>query len=304
MTVVALAGGVGGAKLALGLARVTGDLTVIVNTADDFVHLGLHVSPDIDTVTYTLAGIASPETGWGLKDETWHFLEAVGRLGGETWFRLGDRDLATHVERTRRLAAGETLSAITDDFRRRLGVAARIVPMSDDAVRTTVVTDRGDLPFQDYLVRLRAEPAVAGFRYDGIADARPCPAALDALAGASCVIVCPSNPFTSIDPIVGIAGLGEALRRRRCPVLAVSPLVGGQAVKGPLAAMMRTMGLPVSSAGIAAHYGDLIDVLVVDSADAAAAADISGPRVAVGPTVMRSLDDRIVLARTVLDLAQ
>ncbi|MBM3488747.1 MAG: 2-phospho-L-lactate transferase [Alphaproteobacteria bacterium] len=305
--IVALAGGVGGAKLALGLARVLSpeDYAIIVNTADDFVHLGLAISPDLDTVTYTLAGIANPATGWGIAGDTFGFLEALGRLGGETWFRLGDRDLATHVERTRRLAAGEPLSTIAADFARRLDVGPAVIPMSDQPVRTIVETDEGGLDFQDYLVRRRAQPVVRGFRYAGIERARPAPAfdrLLDA-PGVTAFVICPSNPFVSIDPILGIADVRARIRRHPAPVIAVSPLVGGAAVKGPLAAMMRSLGRPADATGIALHYGSLIDGIVVDHADDALAHAIEGPAVRVAPTVMRSLDDRIALARTVLTFA-
>src|SRR5690242_12860474 len=228
MSVLALSGGIGGAKLALGLYRVLRPdaLTVVANTGDDFEHLGLAISPDIDTLLYTLAGLDNPETGWGRRDETWTFMAALGALGGETWFKLGDGDLATHVERTRRLAGGESLSQITDDFRRRLGISARILPMTDDRVRTRLLTEEGWLEFQDYFVRLRAEPVVHEIVYDGAAEARPNREIIAALAAIDLemVVICPSNPFLSIDPILALPNVRQALRACRAPVIAVSPI--------------------------------------------------------------------------------
>jgi LPPG:FO 2-phospho-L-lactate transferase len=245
--IIALSGGVGGAKLALGLSRVLppGDLTVVANTGDDFEHLGLSISPDIDTLLYTLAGLDNPATGWGRRDESWNFMAALEALGGETWFRLGDRDLATHIERTRRLRAGESLSQITDDFRRRFGIAARILPMSDDPVRTRVKTKDGWLDFQPYFVRHRCEPVITAIEFAGAADARPQPELLAALAdpALSAVIICPSNPFISIEPILALRGVRAALRDCAAPVVAVSPIIGGHAVKGPTAKMMQELGL-------------------------------------------------------------
>ena len=235
--VVALSGGIGGAKLALGLYRVLppDSLTVICNPGDDFDHLGLRICPDADTVVYTLAGAANPETGWGRAGETWTFMRVLADLGGETWFRLGDGDLALHVERTRRLAAGEPLSRVTEDVAHRLGVRARIVPACDAAVRTIVLTPDGRLSFQHYFVRDRCEPAVTGFDFEGAAEAHPCGAALEALADPSlrCVVVCPSNPFISIDSILAVPGMRDAIRAAAAPVIGVSPIVGGGAVKGP-----------------------------------------------------------------------
>lgn len=304
--VVALSGGVGGAKLALGLYRLLppDTLTVVANTGDDFAHLGLSISPDLDTLLYTLSGEANPELGWGRRDETWTFMAALERLGGETWFRLGDGDLATHVERTRRLAAGETLSAIIDDFRRRLGIAARLLPMSDDPVRTRLDTDRGRLDFQDYFVRLRCEPAVRRLEFAGAATARAVPDFLATLAepGLRAVILCPSNPFISIDPILALPGVRQALRDCRAPVVAVSPIIAGKAVKGPTAKMMQELGLPVDSAAVAHHYRDFLDIYIVDEADRDAVAGIDVP-VVLAPTLMTTLHDRETLARVVLDAA-
>ena len=301
--VVALSGGIGGAKLALGLSRVVsgGDLVVVANTGDDFEHLGLSISPDLDTLMYTLAGIDDVQRGWGRRDETWAFMAALAALGGETWFQLGDGDLATHVERTRRLAAGETLSAITNDFCRRLGVAARLLPMTDDRVRTRLRTNEGWLDFQDYFVRRQCEPAVLELAYAGAASARPQPELLAALGDVAlrAVVICPSNPFVSIDPILSMPRLRDAIARCAAPVVAVSPIIGGQAIKGPTAKMMSELGLPVSANAIAQRYCDLLDLYVVDHADAAAAGELGIP-FAVAHTLMRTLEDRERLARHVL----
>jgi LPPG:FO 2-phospho-L-lactate transferase len=301
--VVALSGGVGGAKLALGLYRILPPdaLTVIANTGDDFEHLGLAISPDLDTLLYTLSDQANPELGWGRRGETWTFMAALEKLGGESWFRLGDGDLATHVERTRRLAAGETLSAIIDDFRRRLGIAARLLPMSDDTVRTRLDTDRGRLDFQDYFVRLRCEPAVQRLTFAGSETARPHPDFLTAIADPHlrAVIVCPSNPFISIDPILSVPGIRDALRACRAPVVAVSPIIGGKAVKGPTAKMMEELGLPVDAASVARHYRDFLDLYVADEADRDAVAGLDLP-VTPAPTLMTTIEDRETLARIVL----
>jgi LPPG:FO 2-phospho-L-lactate transferase len=305
--VLALSGGVGGAKLALGLYRILmpDSLTVVANTGDDFAHLGLQVSPDLDTLLYTLSGNDNPELGWGRRGETWTFMAALAALGGATWFRLGDGDLATHVERTRRLAAGESLSPIIDDFRRRLGIAARLLPMSDDPVRTRLRTDAGWLDFQDYFVRLRCEPAISELAFAGAEAARPHPDFLAMLADpALCaVVICPSNPFISIDPILAVPGVRDALRRCRAPVIAVSPIIGGQAVKGPTAKMMAELGLPVGAAEVARHYGDLLDHYVIDEADIAATENLDLPFTATR-TLMETLADRDALARVVLAAAR
>src|SRR5712671_4769394 len=266
--VLALSGGVGGAKLALGLCRILppDTLTVITNTGDDFAHLGLQISPDLDTLIYTLSGNDNSELGWGRRGETWNFMAALEALGGESWFRLGDGDLATHVERTRRLKAGESLSATINDFRRRLGIAARLLPMSDHRVRTRLHTNEGWLDFQDYFVRLRCAPVIDRFEFAGAGDARPLPGFLAALADPQlrAIVICPSNPFISIDPILAVPGVRAALRDCRAPVIAVSPIIGGKAVKGPTAKMMAELGLPVDAAAVARHYGDILDVYVAD----------------------------------------
>jgi LPPG:FO 2-phospho-L-lactate transferase len=305
-TYVALSGGIGGAKLALGLARLLGErLTVIVNTGDDFEHLGLTISPDVDTTLYTLAGVANPETGWGRRDETWSFMKAVAELGGPTWFKLGDRDLAIHVERTRRLRAGETLTSVTAHLAARLGVAARVLPMSDEPVRTAVETETGTLAFQDYFAREQCRPAVRRIRYDGAETARPTvqiEAALSAptLAG---IIICPSNPWLSVDPILAVPGMREAIRASSAPVIAVSPIIGGKAVKGPTAKIMAELGLAVDVASIARHYGDLLDALVVDAADRGTADGLPVPA-SIANTLMQTADDKIALAGHCLSLCE
>lgn len=301
--VVALSGGVGGAKLALGLSRVlpADELLIVANTGDDFEHLGLSICPDIDTLTYVLAGLDNPVTGWGRRDETWSFMETIATLGGEDWFRLGDRDLALHVERTRRLGAGQTLSEITGDICRRLGVGQRVLPMSDDRVRTRVRSESGWIDFQDYFVRRQCRPVVQELAFTGAADARPQPEIMAALAGGNvrAVVICPSNPFISIEPILAVPGMRAALESCGAPVVAVSPIVDGRAVKGPTAKMMQELGLAVSSAAVAERYGALLDGYVVDAADAG---DIR-TRLRIAPTLMTTLRDREALARTVLDFA-
>ena len=304
--VLALSGGIGGAKLALGLYRIlpAGALTVVANTGDDFEHLGLSISPDIDTLLYTLAGLDNPELGWGRRNETWTFMKALADLGGETWFNLGDGDLATHIERTRRLDAGENLSEITDDFRRRLGISARLLPMSDNRIRTRLLTAKGWLDFQDYFVRQRCAPVVQKIAFAGAEDARPHPAFLTALADKNlrAVVICPSNPFISIDPILSLPGIREALRACEAPVVAVSPIIGGKAVKGPTAKMMAELGLPVDAVAVARHYGDILDHYVADEVDANEVGNLGVP-VTLARTLMSSLEDREALARVVLEAA-
>lgn len=299
---LALAGGVGGARLAAGLARALpdGHLTIAVNTGDDFDHVGLHIAPDIDTVTYTLAGINNAEQGWGIGGESWAAMNALKRLGGPDWFLLGDQDLATHILRTQRLRAGETLSAITADFATRLGIRQAIVPMSDDPVRSIVETDEGTLPFQEYFVRRRCEPRFLSIRFDGADRARPAAgllAALDdpALAG---IILCPSNPVLSVRPILSLPGIMERLARRGVPLVAVSPFIGARAVKGPAAKIFGELGLEPTPSGLVSCYDGLIDGLVIDHADVDAACPL---RRHVTATLMRDADDQTRLAREVLD---
>jgi LPPG:FO 2-phospho-L-lactate transferase len=304
--VLALSGGIGGAKLALGLARVlpAGALTVVANTGDDFEHLGLSISPDLDTVTYALAGIDNPETGWGRCDETWSFMEALAAMGGETWFKLGDRDLALHVERTRRLRNGESLSAIVADVARSFRIATRILPMSDDRVHTMVRTRDETLEFQRYFVERRCAPAVTGFAFEGAETAAPHPAMLSALRDPHlrAVVICPSNPYISIDPILALPAMSAALKATTAPVIAVSPIIGGRAVKGPTAKMMAELGLAVDARTVAAHYGGLLDGFIIDTTDDDFADQFDVPVLAT-PTLMKSLANREALARTVLEFS-
>ncbi|NMG31561.1 2-phospho-L-lactate transferase [Aromatoleum evansii] len=305
--ILALSGGVGGAKLADGLQQACNDgrLTVVVNTGDDFTHLGLNISPDVDTALYTLGGVANPETGWGRRDETWTFMDTLARLGGETWFRLGDGDLATHVERTRRLAAGEALSAITADFARRLGIQADVVPMSDQPLRTRVHSDEGIFDFQDYFVRHQCRPVTRSIEFAQGDDVRPSPAVLAALAddALDAIVICPSNPYLSIAPILAVPGLRDALREAGVPIVAVSPLVGGAAVKGPTAKIMAELGVPVTADEITRQYDDLLAGFVLDERDAALRERIAVP-VHVTDTLMRSADDRVRVARETVDFAK
>lgn len=306
---VLLSGGVGGAKFALGLSKVLApaQLTVIANTGDDFHHLGLAISPDLDTLMYTLAGIVNTATGWGCRDETWNCLAALGQLGGATWFRIGDRDLATHLTRTRLLAAGLSLTAVTQQLCTQLGVAPRLLPMSDAPIRTVLDTDAGTLEFQDYFVRLRAEPKVSAIHYAGAAQAPPTAALASLLTDPdlAAIFIAPSNPWLSIDPMLAIPSLRAALRSSAAPVIAVSPVVGGRALKGPTAKLMAELGLPVTAAAVARHYANLLDGFIldhVDGGDAAALID-EGLVVAAASIVMNSLDDRIRLAEFALGFA-
>ncbi len=303
-TILALAGGVGGAKLALGLASVlpAGELTVAVNTADDFEHLGLYICPDLDTVMYTLGGLANPETGWGRRDETWNVMGALGQVGGETWFRLGDKDLATHIERTRRLRGGESLTSIIADLARRFGIAPAVVPMADEPVRTVVKTDDGDLAFQDWFVRLQCKPVVRSVRFAGVEMAKP-HAALRSFEGVRGMIVCPSNPFVSVGPILALPGVRVALQAAKVPRIAVTPIVGGQAIKGPAAKMLAELGHDVSALGVARYYQRLIDGFILDVQDAALAPEIEklGLKVKVADTMMHDEADKRRLAATALE---
>lgn len=303
---LALAGGVGGAKLALGLAQVlpAEDLSIVVNTGDDFDHLGLRICPDIDTVLYTLGGIANPETGWGQADETWNFMEALDRLGGDTWFRLGDRDLATHVERTRRLQEGEPLSAITADFAAKLGISHPIIPATDNPLPTVVRTTGGEMPFQEYFVRRQCAPVVTGFDFVGAERAVP-PAALSTAFDSGrieAVIVCPSNPYVSIAPVLAVPAISDFLANADVPVIVVSPIVGGQAIKGPAAKMMQELGVVPSALTIATHYRTLATAIVIDRADIEFTAPVEalGLKVLVTDTVMKTTADKARLADDIL----
>jgi len=302
--IVALSGGIGGAKLALGLARLLAPerLLIVANTGDDFEHLGLSISPDLDTLAYTLAGLDNQELGWGRRDESWAAMETLAALGGEAWFRLGDRDLALHLFRTARLRAGAGLSAVTAEICARLGVGPRVLPATDDRLRTQLETDSGRLEFQEYFVHRRCAPMVRAIAFDGAAGARPQPEALAAIAAAEAVVICPSNPFISIEPILAVPGLRAALAATAAPVIAVSPIIGGRAVKGPTAKMMAELGLEVSARAVAERYGALLDIFVADPADAPAVAGV-GPRVVAAPTLMHTLAEKTALARVVLHAA-
>lgn len=307
MSVLALTGGVGGAKLALGLHRVlpSAELGLVVNTGDDMRHLGLHISPDIDTLLYTLAGLVNPQTGWGRQDETWSFMQALPVLGGADWFRLGDADLAMHVLRTQRLADGESLSVITQDFARRLGLRLRVMPMTDGIVATRITTAEGELDFQDYFVARRCAPAVSGLRYEGAALAQPSAAVLKALRDPQleAVLLCPSNPWLSLAPMLAMPTLRQALRDCRAPVVAVSPLVGGKAVKGPTDKIMAELGLPDSALAVVQQYADFLDGFVLDARDAAVQSMLDLP-VCLEDTLMQTLEDRERVARNTLAFAR
>lgn len=303
--VVALTGGVGGAKLVSGLAGVLPDdqLTVIVNTGDDFEHLGLVICPDLDSVIYALAGLANPHTGWGRVDETWNFMEALGELGGPTWFGLGDRDLALHHERTRLIGEDHSLTAVTQHICQALGVAVAVLPMSDQPVRTIVISDEGELSFQDYFVAQSCEPRVYGFHFDGLKTANPAPGVLEALLATDLVILCPSNPWVSLDPILSVSGVREAVAAK--PVIGVSPIVGGKTIKGPAAKMFVDLGFESSALAVAEHFQDLLSGLVIDREDEAMASEITllGMRVLVTDTIMKTADDRLRLAEEIIDFA-
>jgi len=265
--IVALAGGVGGAKLADGLAQILPpeDLTIIVNTGDDFEHLGLKICPDLDTVCYTLAGLANAQTGWGRMGETFETLENVHKLGGPSWFNLGDRDLGTHLERTRRLREGQTLSQITRDFCSAWGIGPVVLPMSDDSIPTIVLSDEGELPFQEYFVHRRCEPRVSGFRFEGAEAASPAPGVIQTIRKADLIVICPSNPWVSIGPILAVSSLKSELESR--PVIAVSPIIGGQAVKGPVVKMYAELGIEPSALAVAEHYREFLSGFVFDRVD-------------------------------------
>lgn len=309
MKVLALSGGVGGAKLAVGLANVLApeNLTIMTNTGDDFTHLGLRICPDLDTVMYTLAGLNNTELGWGRKDESWDFMKSLSSIGGEDWFQLGDRDLAIHVERTRRLAAGETLSEVTAALSGKLGVRHSLVPMSNDEIATVVETPNGDLPFQHYFVRDRCDHHVNAVRFEGAETAALSPGIQSALADPElgAIVICPSNPFLSVDPVLSIPGARDALKASLAPVVAVSPIVGGRAIKGPTAKMMEEMGMPTTPSSVAKHYGDLLDGFIMDEVDGveALAVDKLGIRAILSKTIMNTLGDKMHLAEVSLNFA-
>jgi LPPG:FO 2-phospho-L-lactate transferase len=304
--VVALCGGVGGAKLAHGLAMALqpAQLTIIVNTGDDFQHLGLHIAPDLDSVMYALAGLSDPLRGWGRRDETWTFMKALRALGGESWFELGDADLAVHLERSWRLARGAPLSEVTAHLCRALAIADRVLPMSDDPVRTRVRTADGWLDFQEYFVHRQCQPPVREFMFAGAETARAQPEALALLQrhDLRAIIVCPSNPFVSVEPILAVPGIREAIEQSDAPVIAVTPIIGGKAIKGPAAKMMAELGLDVSAAAVARRYADFIDGFVIDVTDPLPPA-LPGVTFFSAATLMNCVDDRLSLARATLQAA-
>jgi len=306
MKIVALAGGTGAAKLLRGLAPLVdpAELTIVGNTGDDTEIWGLHISPDLDTVCYTLAGLIDERKGWGLRDETFHALEQMPRLGEPAWFGLGDRDLATHLHRTRLLREGRSLTAVTADIVAALGVPARVLPMSDQPVRTRILGPEGWISFQEYFVREKAQTDVRAVAYAGAADSAPAPGVLAAIAEARAVIVCPSNPITSVGPILAVPGIAAALAATRATVLAVSPIIGGDAVSGPAGRLMAMAGLPVSAAGVAHGYAAWLDILVADERDRALAPEIeaAGPRAAMTDTLMTGRAAETALARHLLSL--
>lgn len=305
LKIVALAGGVGGAKLADGLYHVMppADLTVVVNTADDFTHLGLRICPDLDTVLYTLAGRADPEKGWGRADESWDVLQELGRLGGPTWFKLGDKDLALHLFRAGRLQEGAALHAITAELSAAFGVNSTLLPMTNDRIGTMVDTEEGELPFQEYFVARRWVPTVRGFRFEGAQEASPAPGVLEAIEAADLAVLCPSNPWVSIDPILSVPGIRTELKDK--PVIAISPLIGGKAVKGPAAKMYNDLGIHPSVLAVTRHYGGLITAIFIDQSDANHASQVQalGARPVVSEIIMRDRPDRSRLAREVLQFA-
>ncbi len=302
--ITTLAGGVGAARFLTGLVQVAApaDITAVVNVGDDLVLHGLHISPDIDTVTYTLAGAVNPETGWGLVGETWQAMDGVARYGGATWFRLGDRDLATHLYRTGRLAEGADLATVTAEITAAWGVGVRIVPMSNDPVRTIVTVAEGDISFQEYFVARRHSVEVSAVRFDGADRATPAPGVLDAILGAEVVVVAPSNPIVSIAPILAVPGVRAAVVARRDRTVAVSPIIAGAALKGPADRLLRELGHESSVVGVARLYAEFASVLVIDEADADRAGDVeaAGVRCVVAPTIMRTPDAAAALARTAL----
>jgi LPPG:FO 2-phospho-L-lactate transferase len=306
LKITALAGGIGAAKFLLGLTRVmpAEDLRIIANTGDDIELFGLRISPDIDTVTYTLAGVINQTFGWGLADDTFESLKWLGRYGESIWFNLGDRDLATHIYRTNALRQGKSLTEVTRHIAASLGVSATILPMTDSYTPTRVLTDEGELHFQEYFVGKRCEPRVAGIRFANIEAAQPAEGVIESIREADAVIVCPSNPFISIGPILAVPGIRQALQQTAAKVLAITPIIAGQALKGPAADMLRDLGHEVSARGVAAIYQDFVKLFVLDETDESLQASIedSGMRVALLNTVMQTLEDKERLARQVLDL--
>ncbi len=299
MKTVALAGGVGGAKLADGLAHLlpASELTIVVNTGDDFEHLGLYISPDIDTVCYTLADLADPNKGWGRANETWNFLDNLKTLKGPTWFQIGDKDLATHIERTRRMKS-ESLSEVTEHFCNSWKIGPKVLPMSDDPLRTIVHTDEGLLPFQEYFVARNCEPQVLSIEFDGVGDAEPAPGVIEAINDAELIVFCPSNPWVSIDPILSIKSIRQSLKDKK--VVAVSPIIQGKAIKGPAAKIFKDFGIEPSALAVFEHYRNILSAFVIDDLDSGFAEKIS-TSVLVTNTVMKNRQDRIGLARKIIE---
>lgn len=306
--IVALAGGVGGAKMAQGIAGIVdpGQLTVIVNTADDFEHHGLRICPDIDTVLYTLAGIANPVTGWGIAGDTTAALDAMTRLGEDPWFIVGDQDLATHILRTKRLRFGSALSDVTQELARSLGVSASVRPVTDNQIATFIETPHGTFEFQEYFVRRRQQDDVLGVRIAGVEAAEPAPGVLEAIDTADVILICPSNPIVSIGPILDVPGVRHAIKHSQAVRIAVSPIIGGKALKGPADKMLTTLGHETSALGVARIYADLIDGMVIDEVDADLASRIKALDLSVATlqTIMGDAEDRARFARDVLEFAQ
>jgi LPPG:FO 2-phospho-L-lactate transferase len=304
MNVTALAGGIGGSKLLLGLANVmpAENITIIANTGDDIELFGLRICPDIDTITYTLAGVINDETGWGLRGDTFECLRWLSRYGEPSWFNVGDRDFATHIFRTNQLRSGSSLTDVTNNIRGSLGVRSVILPMTDGYTPTRIDTDEGEMHFQEYFVRRRCQPRVLGINFDNIALAEPAPGVVSAILEADAVIICPSNPFISIGPILAVPGVRDALRKTRATVAAITPIIGGKALKGPLSEMLRDLGHEVSARGVAAFYRDFVNLFVLDETDAELQGGVRelGQRVLLTDTIMTTIETKKQLARKVI----
>ena len=307
--VLAISGGVGGAKLALGLSHILApeQLTIVANTGDDFDYLGLSISPDLDTVMYTLANLSNKQQGWGLADETWSCMEALTKLNAESWFQLGDKDMATHIYRTSRLKEGATLTQVTEELCTSMGIEHRIIPMTDDKVSTIVQTRDGELAFQNYFVKEQCKPSVTGFYFQGIEQAKPQKKLLELIQSdqLSSIIICPSNPFVSVDPLLQLKDIKQLIKQQSAPMVAISPIVGGSAIKGPAAKMFTELGLDCNCVGVAKFYGSLLDGFIIDTIDAKykTAIEEMGIPCLVTQTVMQSLEDRIQLGKDALNFA-
>jgi LPPG:FO 2-phospho-L-lactate transferase len=306
MKLTALAGGVGGAKLISGFSAIMPqeDLTAIVNTGDDFRWLGFYICPDLDTITYTLAGLDNPQTGWGVREESFRALERLRELGCDAWFKLGDLDLATHIFRSHRMQCGDSLSEVTRALCRANGIRARLLPMTDSHVPTSVHTDEGILEFQEYFVHRQCKPGVRGFTFEGVENAQPAPFVLNAIAESDAIVICPSNPFISISPILAVPGIRDALRSTSAAIVAVTPIIGGEAIKGPAAEMMRQLGLPVSPLTVAGFYRDFLNIFVLDRRDESLCDELAtlGPSVRIADTIMDSMEARVSLAASILEM--